>query len=274
MPEGDTIHRAARRLHQALAGLTVTRFTSVFPHLSRIDHDTPLAGRLIERVDAAGKHLLISFSGSLVLRTHMRMHGAWHLCAPGSRWPRAGHDMRIVIETAEVHAVAFSVPDAEFVAADAVESAEAIQRLGPDVLSSGFVVADAAARLAAVGDTAVADALLDQQVVAGIGNIYKSESLFAAGINPFTPVSALDRAQLERIVDKARRLMTASVASGRLPFRVYGRAGDPCRRCGTRIEMKKQGPHARSTYWCPRCQKTEARRPGLTAACRRDRGRG
>src|SRR4029434_2523340 len=111
MPEGDTILTAARALHRALAGRTVTRFESVFPRLTRIDHDAPLRGRTIDGVEARGKHLLIRFSGDLVLRTHMRMHGSWHIYRPGERWQRPHHQMRIVIETAGMHAIGFHVPE-------------------------------------------------------------------------------------------------------------------------------------------------------------------
>ena len=251
MPEGDTIFRAARALDQALAGRTVTHFTSVFPHLNRIDHDTPLAGRVVDTVSAAGKHLLMSFSGGLVLRTHMRMNGSWHIYRPGERWQRPRHEMRIAIETADFHAIAFNVPVAEFVAPG---GAEALRRLGPDLLSESFDAADAVARISALADTAIADALLDQTAIAGIGNIYKSEVLFAAGINPFTRVGDLGRESIARIVEKAARLMKAAALGSRSSRWVYDRAGEPCRRCGTAIAVRKQGPHARRTYWCGRCQ--------------------
>src|SRR5690242_10530741 len=131
MPEGDTILRAARTLHRALAGRVVTRFESVYPQLTRIDADAPLRGRVIERVEARGKHVLIWFSEgaesrlkaapALILRTHMRMHGSWHIYRPGERWQRPRHEMRIVIETEDMHAVAFTVPDAELAPARAIE---------------------------------------------------------------------------------------------------------------------------------------------------------
>jgi endonuclease-8 len=129
-----------------------------------------------------------------------------------------------------------------------------LQHLGPDLLADDFDAAGAVSRIASRADLAIGDALLDQGAIAGIGNIYKSESLFAARINPFTPVSALDQAQIARIVEKAGRLMRASVDDTRLSKWVYDRAGEPCRRCGTRILSKKQGANARTTYWCPRCQ--------------------
>src|SRR5687767_5005177 len=160
MPEGDTIHRAARTLHRALAGRAVTRFESVFPALTRVDVDTPLRGRTIERVEARGKHLLMWFSGvsavssagapagaeaeasakadPLVLRTHMRMSGSWHIYRPHERWQRRPDDMRIIVETDELHAVAFNVPVAEMTTPEALERTHSISRLGPDPLSTDF----------------------------------------------------------------------------------------------------------------------------------------
>jgi endonuclease-8 len=272
MPEGDTIHRAAHTLHRALGGRVVTRFTSVFPQLTRVDADRPIAGRLVERVEAKGKHLLMSFSGDLVLRTHMRMHGSWHVYRPGERWQRPSHEMRIVIETDAIHAVAFSVPVAEFMVAAALERSTAVATLGPDLLAADFDETAAVARLEARADMDIADALLDQTALAGIGNVYKSETLFVARINPFTRVSAIPHETLIELVRVAAALMRANVTTAgsittyggmrRTTRRadpsarlwVYGRAGEPCRRCGTPISRRKQGPYARSTYWCERCQ--------------------
>ena len=255
MPEGDTIFRAARTLNAALAGRTVIRFESVFPQLTRIDDRSPLRGRTIERVNGRGKHLLIWFSGDLVLRTHMRMHGSWHLYRPGERWQRSRADMRIVIATPEYEAVAFSVPVAELTTQRELERAVPLRALGPDILSSAFDADDVVERMQQTPDVEVADALLDQRVVAGIGNIFKSESLFASRVNPFARVGELPRGHLVRVVETAHRLMQAS-ATGRpaAGFAVYGRGGRPCRRCGTLISRRKQGEHARITYWCDRCQ--------------------
>jgi len=147
MPEGDTIFRAARTLNQALAGRTVTRFDSVFSKLTRVDHDVPLRGRTIERVDARGKHLLIWFSGDLVLRTHMRMHGSWHIYRPGERWQRPRAEMRIVIATPEYEAVAFSVPLAELTSGRDLERNPAVCDLGPDILADEFDTAVATCRV-------------------------------------------------------------------------------------------------------------------------------
>jgi endonuclease-8 len=271
MPEGDTIHRAAASLRRALEGRAVTRFDSVYPHLTRVDEGAPIAGRTIQAVEARGKHLLIWFSGDLVLRTHMRMHGSWHIYRPGERWQRPRHAMRIAIETDSFVAVGFDVPIAEFCAAGSLERTP-LGALGPDPLDDAFDAAAAVARIMARGDLEIADALLDQSAIAGIGNVYKSEVLFAAGIDPFAPVSSLSETQVRTLVGKAVRFMRANLghAGSRSPMRrttgrldpaarlwVYGRGGQPCRRCGTPIQRRAQGTHARSTYWCGRCQKRE-----------------
>jgi endonuclease-8 len=253
VPEGDTIYRAAQTLDKALSGRTVSRFESVFPALTRIDQDEPLRGRVVERVTSRGKHLLIHFSGGLVLRTHMRMHGSWHIYRPGERWQRPKHEMRVVIGTDAYEAVAFTVPVAEFLQGRELDRQSDLAALGPDPLAPGFDAAAAVARLSARGDTDIAEALLDQRALAGIGNMWKSEMLYATRINPFIRVSDLDRAALERIVAKAAQLLrTAAVERPRLE--VYERGGQPCRRCHTPVSRRKQGPNARSTYWCETCQ--------------------
>ncbi len=254
MPEGDTIFRAARTLNRALAGRTVTRFDSVFSQLTRAGGDLRIAGRTVERVDARGKHLLIWFSGDLVLRTHMRMHGSWHIYRPGERWQRPHADMRIVIGTPEFDAVAFSVPVAELTSARDLERNPAVRELGPDILAARFDAAEVVARIQAMAGEAIADALLDQHNVAGIGNIFKSESLFVARVDPFARVGTLPTETVARVVDAARSLMRASATQRPPGFSVYGRGGRPCRRCGTSIAHRKQGENARVTYWCPRCQ--------------------
>ena len=274
MPEGDTIHRVAATLQRAIGGQIVTRFESVLPKLTRVDADAPLRGRTVDRVEARGKHLLIWFSGDLVLRTHMRMNGSWHIYRPGERWQRPHRDMRIVIETAAMHAVAFTVPVAEFVTSHELANHDVVAELGPDPLSDHFNAEEAIERMQAHGDVEIADVLLDQTVIAGIGNVYKSEVLFGARVNPFLKVSQLTRDQLGTIVDIATRFMRANVVdstqAGTVAYSgmrrttgranpseglwVYGRAGRPCRRCGTLISRRKQGPFVRSTYWCPRCQ--------------------
>jgi endonuclease VIII len=274
MPEGDSIFRAARTLHRALAGQVVTQFESVLPHLTRVHEDAPIVGRTIERVDSVGKHLLIHFSGDLVLRTHMRMSGSWHIYRPGEVWQRPRIDMRIVIATATFVAVAFNVPIAEFETTHTLQRDEAIGSIGPDLLAETFDEDAALARLRVHDAGDIAETLLNQRAMSGIGNIFKSETLFVAGINPFARVPELTDDQLRHIIRIARRLLKANVgaASGAgittyngLRARtvraepddrvwVYHRRGKPCRKCGTPIEARKHGPYARGTYWCPRCQ--------------------
>ena len=254
MPEGDTIFRTARTLQQALAGKVVKRFETVLPKLARVDDQTPIAGRSVERVESQGKHLLIAFSGDLFLRTHMRMNGSWHIYRPGERWQRRRDDMRIVIATDDFVAVAFNVPVAEFVDARSLARTEDLRRLGPDLLGKTFDMAEAIRRIRARPNEDIAEVLLNQRVIAGIGNIYKSESLFVAGVNPFAKVQSLDDAALERIVSTARRLLQRSAVKRDQPWSVYGRGGQRCRKCGSVIEVKPTGPDARLTFWCPKCQ--------------------
>ena len=278
MPEGDSIFRAARTLHRALAGKVVTRFESVLPALTRVDEDAPVAGRTVDEVSAAGKHLLMRFSGDLVLRTHMRMNGSWHIYRPGERWQRRPDDMRIVVGTADFVAVAFNVPVAEFLTARTLARQPDLRQLGPDLLGAGFDPVEAARRIRERANEAIADVILNQRVVAGAGNVYKSEVLFLCRINPFTPVNALTDATVAEVVETARSLLAANVGEatqhrgaprlrrgaserrgiggrrGPHVVQVYGRAGLPCRECGTLITRRAQGPDARLTYWCPRCQ--------------------
>jgi len=254
MPEGDTVFRAARTLHETLAGRTVTRLESVFPRITRADGELTIRGPTVERVDARGKHVLIWFSGDVVLRTHMRMHGVWHLYRSGARWRRPRSDMRVVIGTREYEAVAFNVPVAELTRGRDLERDPTFRDLGPDILAEEFDSAAAAHRIESMPDAQIADAVLDQRLIAGIGNIFKSEALFASGLNPFARVADLPREDIRRLIEKARRLMRASVGGRRMPFLVYGQGGRPCRRCGTLIARRQDGD-ARVTYWCPRCQR-------------------
>lgn len=272
MPEGDTLFRAARTLHRALAGKPVVRFETVRAQLSRVDDDAPIVGRTVERVDSHGKHLLIAFSGDLVLRTHMRMAGSWHVYRPGERRQRPRSAIRVVVETADFQAVAFDVPVAEFRTARELALDPAVASLGPDVLAPGFDEAEAVRRLRdALG---AGEALVDQRALAGIGNVFKSEICFAERVHPFTSVAVLDDATLLRLVRTARRFLGMNVlgssGSGQVTSSglrgttrrgdpsarlwVYGRAGKPCRVCGEAIVLERRGPRARSTYSCLRCQ--------------------
>jgi endonuclease VIII len=263
MPEGDTILRAARALDRVLAGKRITSFESPLARLAR----TELAGRRVDRVEARGKNLLFRFDDGRALRSHMRMTGSWHLYRPGERWRKPSRLARAVLATEDAVAVCFNAPVVELLSARELDRHEPLARLGPDVLSPDFDLAAAVSRLRALPDTPIGEALLDQSALAGIGNIYKSETLFLCEADPFAGVGAFSEAELGRIVSKARALMSASVEGAprtlrpigrRARLRVYRRSGEPCRRCGTTIRMRRQGEATRSTYWCPRCQPSRA----------------
>ena len=273
MPEGDTIHRAALTLHRALAGRPVVRFVSVFPALTRVHEDSPLTGQTVEAVAARGKHLLMRFSGGQTLRTHMRMNGSWHIYRPGEHWQRPRRDMRIVVATGDFEAVGFNIPVAEFIQSARVAKHAELRQLGPDLLGEHFDRGEAIRRLTGRGSTSVGDALLNQRVVAGIGNVYKSEVLFACGVNPFVRVGELTADQVGCLIDTALKFLRSNVTGRLAPMTtysgyrrttrrddprerlwVYGRARRPCRRCQTPVRVQKQGSDARLTYWCPRCQ--------------------
>jgi endonuclease VIII len=275
MPEGDTIFRTARSLSRALAGQPVTRFRSVFPKLTRFHDETPLTGQLVESVDARGKWLLIHFSGGLTLATHMLMNGSWHIYRPGQPWQKPCSQMRIVLENANYIAVGFKVPIAEMHSAQSLARDTRIPQLSIDVLSEGFDCEEAIRRVLARSNEAIGDVLLDQKVLAGVGNVFKSEICFVTQVHPFAPVASLAPEQVRAVVIAAQKLVGANVLedSGDLivTYRgqqrrtihtsdpsqslwVYGRHGEPCRRCAEPIRRRLQGPDARVTFWCPRCQ--------------------
>lgn len=274
MPEGDTIFRAARTLNKALAGKKVTRFESVLPKLTRVDEDTPIAGRTVESVTSVGKWTMMRFSGDLILLTHMLMNGSWHIYRRGERWQKRRSDMRVVIETHDFVAVAFNVPVAEFHDEDSLRRKPELRLMGEDLLSVDFDPEEALRRLKERAGEEVGPALLNQHVMAGAGNVFKSEICFACRVHPFERVGSLSDDRLRCLVGTALKLLRANVGQGAgngivtyTGFRrttgrsnpaerlwVYGRRGLPCRRCGTRIESKKQADDARVTFWCPQCQ--------------------
>jgi endonuclease VIII len=275
MPEGDTIFRTARSLGRALAGQPVTGFRSVFPTLTRFHEETPLTGQLIDGVDARGKWLLIHFSGGLTLATHMLMNGSWHIYRHGQRWQKPRFQMRIVLENARYVAVGFKVPIAEMHTAHSLARDARIPQPSLDVLSAEFDAQAAVRRILAHKSEEIGDVLLHQEVLAGVGNVFKSEICFVTQVHPFAPVAALAPAQVEALVAAAQKLVRANVLEDTgdliVTYRgqqrrtthasdpseslwVYGRAGEPCRRCAAPVRRRLQGPDARLTFWCPRCQ--------------------
>ena len=274
MPEGDTIFRAARTLNKALAGAVVTGFETQLPTLSRVDFDSSITGRTVEKVESTGKWMLMHFSGDLILLTHMLMSGSWHIYRPGEAWQRRAIDMRIVVKTEKIWAVAFNVPIAEFHTPDTLRRREGFRSLGQDVLATDFNPARSVASLRARGDLEVGVALLMQSVMAGLGNVFKSEVCFACRINPFRLVRDLRDDEVACLVGTARKFLLANVTelsgnqmvtytgmrrtTGHANIEerlwVYGRRNKPCRQCGTLLQSRKQGIDARTTFWCPQCQ--------------------
>ena len=249
MPEGDTIWRTAEQLRKGLQGKQVL---AVKP-----DALKRFAGRTVTDVKPIGKHLLIRFDNGLAIHSHMRMQGAWHLYAKGERWRRPAWQVKAVLETEDVTAVCFGAPVIEVIRDEATTTGH----LGPDILADAWDVAEVVKRARSGAPSTVGEILLDQRVTAGIGNVYRCEALWHRQVNPWTPTSRLDDEQLAGLFKSAREAMRANLKGGgprRFPGygkeAVHRRAGRPCPRCGTRIQIRAQGEHARLTYWCPACQ--------------------
>ena len=263
MPEGDTIFKTAAALRPLLVGQEILAAGARAPGPA-IEH---AVGSRVLSVEPLGKHLLIRFSNGLALHTHLRMGGSWHRYRPGEPWRLPAWQARVVLEVREHVIVCFNAPTVELLPDRAVGLHPSLQRLGPDLLAETFSADVAIGRLRSRPSVQIADALLDQTALAGIGNIYKSEVLFLEGINPWTTVADLDDSTLRRLVETAERLLHDNVVpghahrttthrdpAGRGHVWVYGRANQPCRRCGTPIRSRRQGQLSRLTYWCPRCQ--------------------
>jgi endonuclease-8 len=259
VPEGDTVWNTARALHRALAGGRLTASDFRVPALAT----TTLAGWTVRESLSRGKHMLLRLDGPdgrrLTLHSHLRMDGSWKVYPPGARWSAGRtHHIRVVLRTADSVAVGYHLHDLALV--DTADEGSLVGHLGPDLLGPGWDPAEAVSRLGAHPDTAIAEALLDQRRLAGIGNVYKCEVLFLRGVWPWTPVAEVR--ELPELVTLAQRLLaanrgrwvqstTGSLRRGETTY-VYGRRGAPCRRCGTPIEQAEQ--EDRITNWCPTCQ--------------------
>jgi endonuclease VIII len=259
MPEGDTIHRSATVLRAALLGEAITSFVA-----PRVVGPVPQAGAIIESIEATGKHLHIAFDDGLVLHTHMRMTGSWHVYREGEQWRRSAHKMRCTIQVPGWVAVCFSAPVVEVFRSNDRRRHAVLGALGPDLCREDvdFVVAADRFKRFAEADTTIAEALLDQRIAAGIGNVYKSEALWACLLDPFTPVKDIPTVIRRALLITASRMLRANldrperITAPQVPggLAVYGRQGKPCTRCGHAIEVRKHGEQARVTFWCPGCQ--------------------
>ncbi len=272
MPEGDTIFRAAATLRQILSGRCVVS--------TRSDARTPgiekLSGARVTDVRAIGKHMLIDFETGQALHTHMGMTGSWHVYPVGTRWRKPAHRAAAMIATETHEVVCFSPQTIELLSAAALRSHRALGRLGPDLLGDAFDANAAVTSLRRREALPLGEALMNQALVCGIGNVYKSECLFLAHADPFAPVAAYDDDDLVRLLHDVRRLMRRNLgghprrtrsASDGLRKWVYRRSGEKCLRCGERIAMRRQGEAARSTYWCAGCQPSRTTPVGDPTDC-------
>ena len=267
MAEGDTVFATARRLHDALAGRVLTGSELRVPRFATTD----LSGRVVREVAARGKHLLLRTDGEVAVHSHLGIDGAWHLYRPGERWHGRTFEIRCVLTTDARIAVGHRLRRLEVIRTSA--EAEVLRHLGPDVLGTDWDPAEATRRLDADRSREVGEALIDQSVMAGPGNVYRSEVCFLAGMDPRTPVGAVSdpaalvasmRSLMERNRDGGRRVTTDDPRRGHELW-VYGRRGQPCRRCGTAILSILQGSRGdeRIVYVCPSCQPVSGSTPQI-----------
>lgn len=252
MPEGDTIHRAARRLDAALAGRELELADAPNQRSPLHHRAAELEGRTLERAEAFGKHLLAHFSGGLVVHSHLGINGRWRIVADG-RLP----DGQPWLRMASGRAIASQTGGKllRLVSASRVRNDPALLQLGADPLRPGFDSERTAGRLREVGaGREIGDALLDQRIVAGIGNAIRNEVCFAIGVSPWRRVEELSPAELQAIIVETERIMRVSVAEGRRPRSIYRATRAGCPRCGGRIGWRGQGDDNRTAYWCPSCQ--------------------
>ncbi len=259
MPEGDTIHRTAAAIRTALVGKPIVHFDA-----PRLVGPVPAPGRIAEWVDSHGKHLEIGWDDGLILHTHMRMTGSWHLYRIGEPWRRSAYQKRVEITVGDWVAVCFNAPVVETYREFDRARHPGLGRLGPDLCRADADLDEAVDRLFRYADQTarIGEVLLDQHVACGVGNVYRAEVLWACGLYPFAPVSALDRADCTQVIGTAAAQLranlhhsarvTAPSAPGGLA--VYGRNGQRCIRCGDTVEVIRTGEHARLLYWCPGCQ--------------------
>ncbi|MFB3738641.1 MAG: Fpg/Nei family DNA glycosylase [Candidatus Velamenicoccus archaeovorus] len=263
MPEGDTITRTARTLDRALAGRRVVRFE--LPRAAS-PPGWPAPRTHVLGVEARGKHLLIRFEDGTVLHSHMGMTGSWHVYRPGERWRMPATAVRALVEVEGAVGVCFRAPVVELLDDAGIRRHRQLAALGPDLCAAVPDLDGAVERLARLvpPSTQIGVALLDQRVAAGIGNVYKSEVLFACRVDPFATVADLGTDARRALFATASRMLRANL-DGRTPRRtvpeglaVYRRTGRACRRCGTAVRSRAQGEAARTTYWCPTCQPAAA----------------
>jgi endonuclease VIII len=257
MPEGDTIHSAARRIRAALVGKPIVSIETPQPRHAMDRWPQRLEGRAVTNVDAHGKHLFVRFEGDLTLHSHLRMTGRWGVYPRGRRWGRSPRRAWLVLRTAEHEVVEFDGPVLELMTESRTRFDRRLAALGPDVLAGELDERAVLARLRQDDQSrGVGDALLDQRNLAGVGNVWKSEGCFRVGLDPWRPLGRVADDEALAVVREIRERMLASAERGGHPrdIQVYDRGGRPCPRCGGPIRARGQGDDNRTTYWCPACQ--------------------
>jgi endonuclease-8 len=285
MPEGDTIYRTATVLRRALGDATLTAFETSVPDVAEGARRTPLVGRRIHAILPHGKHLLLVLRDDAqpleeirvpptlpleliatdrVLHTHLRMIGSWHIYRPGEPWQKPARLAKVTLRTKDFVAPCFNAPVVELLTARQTARTPALVELGPDATTESFDADEARARMRRRPDIPIGVALLNQRLMAGVGNIFKSEVLFIRRVSPFATVGDLSDETLDGLIAESHRLLhmnrdrgnrrTMSSLNERERLWVYGRSGQSCRVCGATIHMRRQGIDGRSTYYCTRCQ--------------------
>ncbi|MEE4279243.1 MAG: DNA-formamidopyrimidine glycosylase family protein [Halieaceae bacterium] len=259
MPEGDTLHRVAFQITTQIVGKRIEAARA----RAELRRAAELAGRCLQHAEARGKHLLLDFDNALSVHSHLGMTGSWHIYPRGERWRKPAQRAALALRFASHDLVCFSPKLIELDSTRRIRRNRFVEGLGPDLLAEDFDEEEALRRLRDHGRLPIGEALMAQQLVAGIGNVYKSEILFMNRLDPFAPVARFEDAVLLECLRSSRRFMRRNLEGLRRKFRgstlgdrlwVYRRRGLPCLECATPIEMRRQGEAARSTYFCPRCQ--------------------
>lgn len=259
MPEGDTLHRVAYQISTQICGKRIED--------ARARHEmrraTDLAGHVLDVAEARGKHLLLDFDNAMTVHSHLGMTGSWHIYPRGERWRKPAQRAALALRFDTHDLVCFSPKVIEYDRTTRIRRSAAVSGLGPDLLGEAFDEGEALQRLRSHNAVPLGEAIMNQQLVAGIGNVYKSEILFMNRLDPFKPVSAYDDETLLTCLRTSRRYMRRNLEGLRRKFRgstlgdrlwAYRRKDTPCLECGKPIAMRRQGETARSTYYCPRCQ--------------------
>jgi endonuclease-8 len=259
MPEGDTIFRSATTLRPAMEGRVIddAQIRDCQFECNRI------VGRTVTSVEARGKHLLMHLDDAAAIHSHMGMTGSWHIYRPGEPWRKPAHYAALQLAINSLEVVCFSPKQLELLTGDQLRRHPHLTRLGPDLLGAEFDMDAALARFRAKNHLPLGEAVMNQTLVCGIGNIYKAETLFIMGFDPFAPVERYTDDELTRMLAKARYLLqrnrhgsnrTTRVGSDAGRMWVYNRSGTPCPKCGATILLRRQGDQGRTTCWCPECQ--------------------